>query len=848
MKTKLLTAILLIASLSSKSQVTAFQKLFPEAGVNQIVDASPTFDGGYIVCGNYNYKDSAGTMEYRPIVIKMDASGNKVWEKHPSINFCPSMVRPAVDGGYMLFGKIAKTGRLFYGIGGLLKLNSNGDTLLSKVFPKIRVANSGFSSEAITASADSGFVATGSIINEYNVYVLKTNGKGDTIWSNKISGTGRVSGFSISRTNDGGFIIIGSDSANMLLTRIGANGASLWMKSIYDGKGNQNAGFSVKQTSDGGFIAFGKSSAGANAWCLAKTNATGDTAWTITNNDPNYMVENGKVWQTSDGGFILMGDNTVNPLLIKLNSNGTILWKKVLNAGNGSTQIIHSGILMSDGGYLLAGTSIDNNSGTAAIYVVKTDASGCITNTINGTVFLDGNRNKVQDAGENGLAQRLVLLNPGSVYATTDNLGNYSFNVPAGSYTISLPSVNYYSLEAPMANYTVSFPALGDSAKNLNFADTLLSSCPDLTVSATTCGLRPCFKNSYFVSYSNLGTIADTNAVITLQADTQIVFQNSSIPWTSSGRGIYSFNIGTVLPGQTGTLTVVDSVSCALALNINECLTATISSTMTECDNTNNSATDCHLTNGSFDPNAKKVASQNFKTKGYLTQETIMPDDTLTYLITFQNTGTAPAFNIVVKDTLSKFLDFSTIHTDAASASYTYSVSPQGVVTFTFANVMLADSGSNEAASHGFIRFTIRQKQGNTGGEIIQSRASIVFDYNKPVLTNATVNPIMLITGITTPKGSAGTSRVFPNPFQGTATLEISAGNISSGSLTQCFIYDMIGQQVASFPIGAGISSDPGQPSNLTQTFDLSNLPKGMYFYTVTNNNKALSTGKMIID
>jgi uncharacterized repeat protein (TIGR01451 family) len=822
--------------------------VYPESTLNQTVTAIQTADGGYLVAASNYHLDSLNVNEHRTIIIKTDAAGNKVFEKHLELNFGPSTLTQTPDGGFVLAGVIGTTRRIPYQTGGLIKLNASGDTLWTKTYPYIHLSQMTISSEAIALTTDGGYIAAGSVINRKVICYIKAKANGDSAWAKAMVYARNTAAHAIYTTKDSGSVIVGTDTTNLILTHINQNGDSVWLKSYKEPSGLQINGITAKQTSDGGFIALGESRDATNSWFLVKTNTTGDTLWTRTCTNSNYKLRNACIYQTSDQGYILMGDNSIHPTILKLDASGTILWVKSYEGSTNTSQVIHSGVLTQDGGCLLSGSTNDNQTGIASIYLLKTDASGNISNTISGTVFVDRNRNHVQDGSENGLSQRLVLLNPGSVYASTDNNGNYSFSVPAGSYTISLPSANYYGLEYPINNYSVTFTALGDSATNFNFADTLLVSCPDLTVSATTCGVRPCFKNTYTINYSNLGTIADTNAVITLQADTQIVFQSSSTPWTSSAAGIYTFAIGTVLPGQSGILTILDSVSCSLALNVNECLTASISSPMAECNSSNNNASDCHLTNGSFDPNAKKVASQNFQTKGFLTQETILPDDTLTYLITFQNTGTATAFNIVVTDTLSKLLDPSTIHPDAANASYTYSISSQGVVTWTFANIMLADSGTNEAASHGFIRFTVRQKPGNVGGQIIQSRASIVFDYNKPVMTNATVNPILLITGITAPaKGSASASRVFPNPFNGSATIEVSSENIAPGTVTQCIIYDMPGKQVASFPIAPGVTSDPGQPYTAAQIFDLSNLPKGMYFYTVTNNQKALSTGKMVI-
>jgi len=95
-------------------------------------------------------------------------------------------------------------------------------------------------------------------------------------WSNDI-------GNSVQQTSDGGYIIAGNTrsfgaSYDVYLIKTNANGDTLWAK-IYGGSGSDN-GNSIQQTSDGGYIIAGQTSsfgAGTDDVYLIKTNATGDT-------------------------------------------------------------------------------------------------------------------------------------------------------------------------------------------------------------------------------------------------------------------------------------------------------------------------------------------------------------------------------------------------------------------------------------------------------------------------------------------------------------------------------------------------------------------------------------------
>ncbi|WP_187261998.1 DUF7619 domain-containing protein [Pontibacter beigongshangensis] len=141
----------------------------------------------------------------------------------------------------------------------------------------------------------------------------------------------------------------------------------------------------------------------------------------------------------------------------------------------------------------------------------------------------------------------------------------------------------------------------------------------------------------------------------------------------------------------------------------------------------------------SYDPNDKLVLPTG------LTEENYTPTNTpLKYKIRFQNTGTDVAYKVVVVDTLSQHLDIATLQMGAASHDYNFSVSGKGqpVLTWTFNNILLPDSTSNEPGSHGYIQFSIKPKAELPEKTAVENFADIFFDYNSPIRTNVTVNRI----------------------------------------------------------------------------------------------------------
>lgn len=142
----------------------------------------------------------------------------------------------------------------------------------------------------------------------------------------------------------------------------------------------------------------------------------------------------------------------------------------------------------------------------------------------------------------------------------------------------------------------------------------------------------------------------------------------------------------------------------------------------------------------SYDPNDKQVVPFG------LTNENLIEATTeLDYTIRFQNTGTIEAVNIVVLDTLSEFLDIETIRLGMVSHDYKFFIDGDAdtrVLRFEFDNINLPDSNTNEPASHGFIKFKIKQKANNRIGTVIKNRAAIYFDFNSPIITNTISNKV----------------------------------------------------------------------------------------------------------
>ncbi len=234
---------------------------------------------------------------------------------------------------------------------------------------------------------DGGYLVTGVTASYgaggYDIYLIKTNEYGDTIWTKTYGGINNEQSNAMKRTSDGNIIIAGRTSSfgagntDCYLLKIDQNGETLWLKTY--GGSNEDEAFDVIQTLDSGYILVGNTLSygiGMGNIYLIKTNVTGDTVWTKTFGGITFSM-GWSVLQVIDGGFILSGfdmSEDKNMVIIKTNANGDLVWEKNYRFSGGlsyGTTIIKT----VDGGYAIIGTQIDSTS-FSDIKLLKVDTNG----------------------------------------------------------------------------------------------------------------------------------------------------------------------------------------------------------------------------------------------------------------------------------------------------------------------------------------------------------------------------------------------------------------------------------------------------------------------------------------
>lgn len=242
----------------------------------------PTTDGGYILLGTVSV---ASPFNYYMHLIKTDFNGDTLWTKNYGIYTEGYSVRQTSDGGYILTGRIYNAASVQDVH--LIKTDSNGDTLWTRTYGGTKNDQG----NSVQQTTDGGYIITGSTksfdttIQNGQAYLIKTDSNGDTLWTKKISNPNCLGalGNSVQQTLDGGYIIGGThgyvgQQYDMYLVKTNSSGDTLWTRTyggVYAEGGN-----SVQQTTDKGYIVVGFSQSNGFFYdvYLVKTDSLGNTS------------------------------------------------------------------------------------------------------------------------------------------------------------------------------------------------------------------------------------------------------------------------------------------------------------------------------------------------------------------------------------------------------------------------------------------------------------------------------------------------------------------------------------------------------------------------------------------
>ncbi|MBP6390622.1 MAG: DUF11 domain-containing protein [Flavobacteriales bacterium] len=668
----------------------------------------------------------------------------------------------------------------------------------------------------------------------------------------------------ITSTSNGGALITGkfwpqqAAYENMYAAQIDANGNTVWAR-IYmlDSVPEMNPDpRALIELPGGGYLFPIYTNQGLS---LSKLDADAIPVWT-----KRYRV--GVSWQSvlkvfvENNGDITMVATVTSPSsthVIRLDPDGNLLWKRSwpflgfcpVHSMNG--EIILAG---DDGGANWFLTRIDAQGGVLwrhsyPYYHIDQFLGEGVRELSNGHVLLYGEGVLLEtdangayvgqwSAGVPGLAARLLLARQPHgdtlMIASDDYSGSSVWtNMLTSSSTADLACAgtavtgSSTLLTTPIEITGDPLTIVQDSLKTwtMNFSPASAALDLDPIAHANAERARPGFTHQAYgvINNGSLLTTGPITATMTIAPEITYVSADPA-PQSVTGQTI-SWQLPALGPNSLQILTVeLTTPPDPLLIGTSIPYTFSFTQDSSETSLANNTSTIDRTIVGAYDPNTKEVVPSPYYH--------IANDSILEYTIHFQNTGNAEATTVVLRDTLPEALDVQTFRLGAMSHTCTYSLTAEGIVTFTFDNINLPDSNSNEAGSHGLVSFRIKPDLPLTLGQEITNRADIYFDFNPAIRTpDATV--IVHDMSVAVPQSSARELQVFPVPVADQLNVMVPEGYVPH----QAWAIGLDGRRVPLPLLASGNGAG-------TLRMDVRKLASGAYVLTLVDRSGRRSNAR----
>jgi hypothetical protein len=378
LRAKLLVAVICMISFSYQAQTT-FQKVYPTSYDKTARDIMPTPDGGYLMVGYTNNNNMNDCDMY---VMKADAQGNLLWDREfggSRPDYAYNIIETG-DGNYFVIGYSASFGSGDLDVY-LVKMDPSGN----KIWEKTYIGFGNEEGREIVPAGDGNFVIVGSTnsnLSSQDVFLMKIDPTGSVMWIKYYGGSGSETGDSVKRCPDGGFIVGGEtysygQGGDAFLIRTNSNGDTLWTKHF--GGAQSEEIVSVISNNDGSYTyAVRDSSNGRDVDVrIMKSDASGNVVWNKLYSGPDKDTPH-RINPVNDGGYIVGAISRsfgwINPdmWVLRLNSGGDTLWSK--HFGDTEHEHCYSAKQSADGGFLACGHSRSYGPSQKVMFVKMSDA------------------------------------------------------------------------------------------------------------------------------------------------------------------------------------------------------------------------------------------------------------------------------------------------------------------------------------------------------------------------------------------------------------------------------------------------------------------------------------------
>lgn len=339
-----------------------------------------TLDGGYIVAGSTGSYGTGGDI----YLLKLDENGERIWSAYYGGTGAESAssVEQLPTGEYVVAGLSSSDGNTGYD-GYLIKVDAAGGLIWEKHYgtPEwdflhdLEVDGTGYYLVGTTYGSTAG---------DSDIWLIRTDLEGEVIWERVVGGIGGDEGRGLVAAEDGGCVLAATKGtpdggSDAYLLKYSNAGVLEWDTVV--GTDSADIAFSVTRTSDGGYV-LGGSTRGFSQYSemmLVKVNENGEPQW-FSHTGQIADWEGREVRERGNGGLAMVGYTKAFGLggrdvyLLVTNSMGDFEFGTTYGGGDDDEGWALD--LTTDGGFVCAGSSKSFGPGSCAMFVIKSSEDG----------------------------------------------------------------------------------------------------------------------------------------------------------------------------------------------------------------------------------------------------------------------------------------------------------------------------------------------------------------------------------------------------------------------------------------------------------------------------------------
>ena len=236
---------------------------------------------------------------------------------------------------------------------------------------------------------DDGIIVVGRQSSQINgqtdLWAIKTNARGLVEWDKSFGGGGNEDGYDVIATSDGGFLFVGhtwsfGNAQQVYAVKTDFHGNTMWEKTY--GGGMWDVGEAVIEIKGGGYVIAGHSnspgiSSGNTDIYLIKIDQQGKLIWQKGHGNLAYPNHEWAydITQLADEGFLVVGgrdrysQGSKNGLVLRTDKDGNLKWEKEFLEEGQAEEIVYSISNTNNGNYFICSTM--NSVAEPGIYQPK---------------------------------------------------------------------------------------------------------------------------------------------------------------------------------------------------------------------------------------------------------------------------------------------------------------------------------------------------------------------------------------------------------------------------------------------------------------------------------------------